>query len=859
MKDSQDHILPQSGLIRERVVERLKAAHIYPIAVVVAPAGFGKTTAIRHALAELSGSLFMKVPPQCTLQQFIHEFARCCSANFPAMAVPPDMLPSALDDANQALDIFLAWIHAHLKNTSCTIAIDDVQNAELSEGVISLIVRLVDVTKSHLKWILASRLRGALPLTRWQAYGDSDTPVSADDLRITLDEAIALSKQLGSPATREDLTRWIEQTNGFAVPLAYAIRTSARRGTADFVMDRTRSITFDYLAEQIWQDLQPDDRALLEVASFLPPVHIHDLEGSGVSDASSRATKLGNDIAFISVGTSGLFTMHDLFRDFIQQQLLLKSAIASRARRREAASVLSLSRNYEIALRNLLDAEDFEHVSFIIEKHNFRVIDQSLIRKIAEVAARTRPEDHGIKMLLLQAEFWSWRGDSRHSRILAEEILRRPDAGSDQILLTVQVVFRSLSLASIDERTTWIARIPEIFLRMNQADQNVAKASLAAFLAQKSETRERSRNLLASSNPGISALAPASRIDALLMVSVAYFHLGDTNSSLVAARAAVAATDTLGNLREQARALNNLGISLWNAYSPEVESLFETSRDAVERSGSWAFCQTSHWIPAIYFALSGNAKKSRMEASLQYDAPSVNDSDQKRLQSMQRHATNLNNILAENYREVILSDRRANITQNTDMAYELSTDAAIAYALESNFTASEDALKRSRDLRQGLSGFLATRILEYLFIEILCLGANGQWSQARRLQKQVARTNFSLEPLQKALDRFCDGPPFTGLDDFLELCYGKPYIGLIAIITKRVADRFKPDRSQIVLSSAEGAVLRLLSIGKSNKAIADARSRSPETIKRQIAAIYKKLGVDNRISAVAVARENNLL
>ena len=46
---------------------------------------------------------------------------------------------------------------------------------------------------------------------------------------------------------------------------------------------------------------------------------------------------------------------------------------------------------------------------------------------------------------------------------------------------------------------------------------------------------------------------------------------------------------------------------------------------------------------------------------------------------------------------------------------------------------------------------------------------------------------------------------------------------------------------------------------KSNKEIATVRDRSEETVKRQLGFIFRKLGVENRTSAIAVARERQLL
>jgi DNA-binding NarL/FixJ family response regulator len=75
---------------------------------------------------------------------------------------------------------------------------------------------------------------------------------------------------------------------------------------------------------------------------------------------------------------------------------------------------------------------------------------------------------------------------------------------------------------------------------------------------------------------------------------------------------------------------------------------------------------------------------------------------------------------------------------------------------------------------------------------------------------------------------------------------------------QRVMDRAK-GAEKPSLTPAEMEVLRLLALGKSNKEIAAARSRSVETVKRQVASLYQKLGVESRTGAAAVARSRGLL
>jgi two-component system, NarL family, response regulator DevR len=62
-----------------------------------------------------------------------------------------------------------------------------------------------------------------------------------------------------------------------------------------------------------------------------------------------------------------------------------------------------------------------------------------------------------------------------------------------------------------------------------------------------------------------------------------------------------------------------------------------------------------------------------------------------------------------------------------------------------------------------------------------------------------------------------------------------------------------------MLSSRELEVLNILATGKSTKEIARQLYLSEPTIKTHLSSIYRKLEVNNRISAVAVARDNSWL
>ena len=136
--------------------------------------------------------------------------------------------------------------------------------------------------------------------------------------------------------------------------------------------------------------------------------------------------------------------------------------------------------------------------------------------------------------------------------------------------------------------------------------------------------------------------------------------------------------------------------------------------------------------------------------------------------------------------------------------------------------------------------------------------AIGLWRQAKRLHDKHRGSTLKLKPIEDAISLLCQGPPFVATRQAYKNCLGQPYMGLMALLIERVIESSQYDM-KFQLSAAEADVLRLLALGRTNKDIADTRERSAQTVKRQISALYKKLGVDNRTGAVAIARERGLL
>ena len=840
---------------RARILKRLASATDFAVTVIVAAAGYGKTTAVVEFLEECSDYVLIRTPQAASLQKFLNEFSRACARRFPLMGTPPDEFDGSPEKIPDTVDLYASWALTHLIDAKCLIAIDDLHLGDADPAIGMFVTRVIDGTLSSVKWILSSRTRGKLPLSRWRAYGDADEPIFADELRITFEEAEHLANAWKSPATPEQLQHWLRQTNGFPVPLSYAIRLSARRGSVEGIIDGTRSLTFEFLADHLWSTLDKQDQELLEIAAFLPETHIHHFETAGVPFASARLAALSADIAFLGLKTDGSFGMHDLFRDFVIQRLNI-AGLATLSRRQLAAiRILAQANKFEDALRILIGRGDHFRLKTLIEEIGERVTDHTLIREIIDAFEGSDTSKFGLKLLSMHTDYWAWHGDARKSKNFSLQILLDPSAKSNDLFLALRSFYRSIDIQSEVEQREWLRSASDHFNSLSSTDQIQIDAFRASILARYADSRNEAQQIIEKNVTSYQLLDPSDRLSAEIATANACYWLDDTRSTLHFSREAVNTAIALGDLRQQARTLNNLGIILQSSFDPEVESLFAPLKAAVESTGSWRYSHVSHWCPPFYFALKGDLVAFERTIELQSAVRPLEDPQRRLLQSFRRSTENLGYILAEQYVNVTRDFARRGSVVEVEVSYALQVENAAAHLMMSNPNAAKTALASARSLRSKLHVAQNSGVQGNVLMEVVCLGAIGQWSAARKLCESGMAMAPALAPAKEMLRRFCDGPPFVGLREAQAQCFDQPFIGLAAILVDRAVKKLCVDQVLPNLTAAETDVLKLLSLGKSNKAIADARSRSTETVKRQVAAIYKKLGVENRTSALAAAKE----
>lgn len=278
--DKFDTREPQSGVLltrlappaqqtrllrRQRVETRLAAALDYPLCVVVAPAGGGKTTALA-ALAAVGGwpAAWCRARRGDDPALFLRHLA---AAFRPVATLDEARIEAALargGDPRAAVETLVNELAAALDDETLLV-IDDYHLADERPELRHLVDHLISVQPMRLHLTLATRVEPALTAVETARLRGELLALGPDDLAFDLEEARALFAIAGQPAPR-DLNALIEISRGWPLGVQAAI------GAADWRVAlglHGPSALDGYLEQELFAELPaPLQRFLLHVAGL---------------------------------------------------------------------------------------------------------------------------------------------------------------------------------------------------------------------------------------------------------------------------------------------------------------------------------------------------------------------------------------------------------------------------------------------------------------------------------------------------------------------------------------------------------------------------------------------------------------
>jgi LuxR family maltose regulon positive regulatory protein len=265
--------LRQHTVARKRLNDMLRLGGTLPLTLVVAPAGWGKSTLVAEWLAHdgiTAGWVSLDGGDSDPMRFWRYVLLAADQAGSPAGAVALGRLDAAGSDVLR--DVLPAFVNAVVSADAPLALVLDDYHLVTSAQVHASVAMLLDRSPPQLHLMLITRTDPALPLGRLRVRGDL-AEVRAEDLRFSAAEALDFfSGRPGPRLSEHDVLRLVARTEGWAAGMQLAsLRLRDQADPAAFIERFTGADwhIVRYLGEEVLTSQSPEVREFLLATSVL--------------------------------------------------------------------------------------------------------------------------------------------------------------------------------------------------------------------------------------------------------------------------------------------------------------------------------------------------------------------------------------------------------------------------------------------------------------------------------------------------------------------------------------------------------------------------------------------------------------
>jgi LuxR family maltose regulon positive regulatory protein len=386
---------------RSRLSVALDAGRGVPVTLVAAPAGYGKTTAVRAWCAARRSP-----PAWVTLDSGDNDPVRLWT--YAATAVERahegigrdalQRLAHAGGSVESAVDALMNGIAT--SGEEVLIVLDDMQALD-DEECLATIDHAVRRLPPAARLVLLSRVDPGLALARLRGHGDL-LELRARELTFTLAEARELVVERGGiPLEADEVELLCDRTEGWPAALVFActwLRSAddAPRAVRDF--GGSHGFVVDYLTDEVLASLDDDVRSFLLFVSVLRRFTPELCDGVlGRTDSAAILGRLERSNLFVTrLERGGWFRVHSLFAEFAASQLESEQPGASASIHARASAWLRSQSLLVEATEHATAAGDDEVVAQLLVESHLSLIragrSRSLLRWVHTLPTQTLVE-----------------------------------------------------------------------------------------------------------------------------------------------------------------------------------------------------------------------------------------------------------------------------------------------------------------------------------------------------------------------------------------------------------------------------------------------------------------------------------
>ncbi len=385
---------------RKRLYKVLDDADRRPVSFFTAPAGAGKTMlAASYLKARHRPCLWLQLETDnADPASFVYYLRMAAQRLAPRRAAKLPLLTAEYQLGLPTFARHLFGTLAQVVPADTVLVIDNYQEVGADATLHEFLAEGLAALPSGMRLLCLSRQAPPAALARRRAEG-AVALLEWDTLRFTLEEAAALAKlQCGkraapSPAALQQLHA---RTHGWAAGLMLLLE-SAGTAVSGPGMEQGGQTTFDYLASEVFQRLDPAMRELLPPLAIPPAVSAAmAAELTGHPHAGQRLEELVRANCFTTLHSSGHYQFHPLFRNFLLNELQSSKSGADRqSLQRSAANLLVDEDQPEEAAQLFIEAEDWAGLAELIAENAQGLITQGRHLTLANWFNALPQEMHG--------------------------------------------------------------------------------------------------------------------------------------------------------------------------------------------------------------------------------------------------------------------------------------------------------------------------------------------------------------------------------------------------------------------------------------------------------------------------------
>ncbi len=847
---------------RPRLIECLARAATDRIALIAAPAGFGKSVLLRAYLAAHPARrrvTYRLGAGNRTPLGFVRGFVEALGTVGPA----PPLAAFVHSNGARKNRRLREWFLDALSGFSGTVVLDDLHLGTATRAAADFVARIIDEA-GGVRWIVATRSLARLPVASWIAHGDVGEIIGESDLSLTPVEVREIARACGL-GDDPSLTEHVAQlAQGWPTAFSFGIGLAAEGYAPRGVTRHTSAFVYQVLAEQVFARLRSEQREFLLETCLLPSIDPPVLARALRADAQEIVASLEQQAAFISPDGHGGFFYHDLFKSFLRSEFLKLPAAHVNASIRRACDVLLQAGEHEAAIDLCVGIDAYGLAAEALERVGFELLDGGYVDVVERATRSLRAAELRYPIVVaLDACLESLQGNYvRAEELFAEAVAKT--SGELRVAVTLRYAVDLLNRREFERADRLLAIDVDATLRPELRADALA---VRGFAAAQGGRGAAARAYIGQALELTGALADQ-RVVGMThhRAALAYYALSDLTRARALALSAVRLADRCGVAGLSARARISLAVIAGEQGDLETHNriyreLRDLAKAAADRNLMFVVAMDAFWAEVE----AGNVAASEsLERELrQFDATPFRRSEDTLLSAYALKAAWSGDFAAAHGYVAGTAERLTTAARRAQRFAENALYAVAAGLVHEAAAAATNAFEALRTVG-GAKG-LSRIVLARCFLG-LALAAAGRPDAADEVLGAVSfssgdqRKHFgAFVAAALAFVRFCRGDG-AALAAALERLRGS-LLGGYAPLIERLRELHAADSPDELapLSASERAVLAHVERGLSSKEIAAAMSRSPQTVDTHVKAILRKLQCRGRGEAAYLARRRGLL